>query len=533
MGEGVGRGALLLRPLPGRGAEDGAMTDRLRTLVVVLGDQLDARSAAFDGFDPARDAVLMTEAAEEATHVRQHRKRLVLFFSAMRHFAEEQRALGRRVLYRRLDEPGAPATLADSLRRAVADHAPEAVVVARPGDFRVLDALTAAVPALRLVEERHFLTDPDDWARLREGRRRFILEDFYRAMRRRTGWLMEGDAPAGGAWNFDKENRKSFGPQGPGFTPERPAEPPDAITRDVMRMVDARFPDAPGSTTGFAEPVTRAQALRQLDAFVADRLAGFGDHQDAIATGRATLWHSRLSACLNLKLLDPREVCLAAIGAWEAGRAPLNAVEGFVRQILGWREFTRGVYWSLGPSYLDRNALGATLPVPGFFWTGETDMACVADAAGQLAREGYAHHIQRLMVLGLFLMLYGADPRAAHDWHMGMYLDAIDWVSAPNVIGMSQHADGGVMGTKPYCASGAYIDRMSDCCRGCRYDPKQATGPRACPFTTLYWDFLARHEARFRPNMRMKMQLANLARKTPAERAAAARAADALRERTA
>jgi deoxyribodipyrimidine photolyase-related protein len=277
--------------------------------------------------------------------------------------------------------------------------------------------------------------------------------------------------------------------------------------------------------------VTRAAALMHLRDFVEHRLPLFGDYQDAIATGHPTLWHARLSAAMNLKLISPREVCEAALEAHASGAAPLNAVEGFVRQILGWREFTRGVYIALGPSYLDRNQLEATAPVPAFFWTGETDMACVADAAGQLLREGYAHHIQRLMVLGLFLMLWGANPRRAHDWHMGLYLDAIDWVSAPNVIGMSQHADGGVMGTKPYCASGAYIDRMSDCCRACRYDPGKATGEKACPFTTLYWDFLARHEKRFRGNMRMKMQLSNLDRKSPQERAAVRRAAAALRDR--
>ena len=504
----------------------------LRRLVVVLGDQLDAGSAAFDGFDPSRDAILMTEAAEEATYVPQHRKRLVLFFAAMRHFAEDQRRLGRRVLYRRLDE-GAPLTLADSLREAVAEHAPQEVVLVRPGDWRVLETLRAVAPGLRMLEDRHFLSTPQDWAAMRDGRRRFILEDYYRALRRRTGWLMEGDAPAGGAWNFDADNRKPFGPNGPGLLPGRPEPADDPVTAEVIRMVNARFPDAPGTTDGFAEPVTRAEALRHLEDFVSHRLPMFGDHQDAIALGQPTLYHSRLSAALNLKLLNPREVCEAAIAAWVEGRAPLNAVEGFVRQILGWREFSRGVYWTLMPEYAARNALEATEPLPGFFWTGDTDMACLRDALGQLQREAYAHHIQRLMVLGLFLMLWGTDPKATNDWHIGMYVDAIDWVSLPNMLGMSQHADGGVMGTKPYCASGAYIDRMSDACRGCRYDPKQATGPKACPFTTLYWDFLDRHAARFGNNQRMRMQLANLSRKDTAEVRAIRTAAEGLRGRLA
>jgi deoxyribodipyrimidine photolyase-related protein len=500
----------------------------VRRLVIVLGDQLDAGAAVLDGFDPARDGILMTEAAEEATYVPQHRKRLVLFFAAMRHFAEGQRALGRRVLYHRIDDDRAPLTLADSLRAAIAAEAPAEIAVTRPGDWRVLEALRTVAPDLRLVEDRHFLSTPADWAEMRAGRQRFILEDYYRALRRRTGWLMDGDEPVGGAWNFDKENRRPFGPNGPGFTPGRPGPVDDPITAEVIRFVNLRFPDAPGTTEGFAEPVTRAQALVHLQHFIDHRLPLFGDHQDAIALGQPTLWHSRLSAALNLKLLTAREVCEAAIVAWEEGRAPLNAVEGFVRQILGWREFTRGVYWTLMPTYAEGNALEAEAPLPAFFWTGETDMACLRDALGQLHREAYAHHIQRLMVLGLYLMLHGVRPAETNAWHIGMYIDAIDWVSLPNMLGMSQHADGGVMGTKPYCASGAYIDRMSDACRTCRFDPKQATGPKACPFTTLYWDFLARHEMRFRPNMRMKMQLANLDRKTPEERRAIRAAAERL-----
>ncbi len=505
----------------------------MRRLVLILGDQLDENSAALEGFDPARDAILMSEAPEEATYVAQHKKRLVLFFAAMRHFADAQRALGRQVLYRRIEDAGAPETLAEGLRRACAEHAPERILCVTPGDFRVRDALAAVAP-VEWVEDQHFLSTPEEWLEMRAGRKRFILEDFYRVMRKRTGWLMdESGQPLGGAWNFDKDNRKSFGAAGPGFTPGRPDTGPDETTREVMRMVEARFKDAPGGTAGFAEPVTRAQALTHLRHFVEHRLPGFGDHQDAIAAGHSTLWHSRLSVALNLKLLGPREVCEAAVQAYADGRAPLNAVEGFVRQVLGWREFTRGVYYGLGPEYLDRNALGADADVPDFFWSAETDMACLRDAVGQLRDEAYAHHIQRLMVLGLFLMLWGANPRKAHDWHMALYLDAIDWVSAPNMIGMSQHADGGVMGTKPYCASGAYIDRMSDCCRGCRFDPKQATGARACPFTTLYWDFLDRHETRFRPNMRMKMQLSNLDRKSDDDRAAIRRAAQALRAQVA
>jgi deoxyribodipyrimidine photolyase-related protein len=480
-----------------------------RRLILVLGDQLDRDAAAFDGFDPARDAVVMTEAREETAHGRAHKKRLVLFFSAMRHFAEELRERGWTVHYHALDGEAPAATLAEGAGR----HAAEEVRATEPGDWRVREALLARFPGIVMHGDRHFLSTPGEFTEFREGRKRLVLEDFYRMMRRRTGWLMEGDAPAGGDWNFDRENRKAFGREGPGLTPGRPESRPDNMTEAVMKMVEREFPDAPGSTAGFAEPVTRRAALAHLRDFADHRLPLFGDYQDAIASGHPTLWHSRLSACLNLKLLDPREVCGAAIEAWEAGRAPINAVEGFVRQILGWREFVRGVYFTEMPDYARRNALDAEEALPAFYWTGGTDMACLADGCGQLVEHAYAHHIQRLMVMGLFALLWGAHPYRVHDWHMEMYLDAVDWVSLPNVLGMSQHADGGLVGTKPYAASGAYIDRMSDCCARCRYDPRKAAGEDACPFTTLYWSFLDRHAGRFRGNRRMALQIRNLERK--------------------
>lgn len=501
MGGRVGRGALLLGRLPGQAAQ---MSGRL---IVVLGDQLDPGAGVFDGFDPASDAVVMVEALEEASYLPQAKRRLVLFFAAMRHFALDLRARGWSVHYHALDDAAPAATLAEGIAR----HPAASLHVTQPGDWRVLDALKRRFPGLVVHPDRHFLSGADDFARMRAGRKRFILEDFYRQMRRRTGWLMDGEAPLGGVWNLDAENRRGFGTKGPGLVPRRPEFAPDAITQGVIEMVERRFPAAPGTTRGFAEPVTRAQALLALDAFVRDRLPQFGDHQDAMALGQGTLWHSRLSAALNLKLLDPREVCLAAIAAHARGEAPLNAVEGFVRQILGWREYIRGTYWAEMPGYAARNALDATSDLPGLFWTGETGMACMADGIGLLLREGYAHHIQRLMVMGLFAMLWGVHPLRVHDWHMALYLDAVDWVSLPNVLGMSQHGDGGQVGTKPYAASGAYIARQGDACGGCRYDPKQALGPRACPFTTLYWDFLARHAARWQSNPRMGLQMKALA----------------------
>jgi deoxyribodipyrimidine photolyase-related protein len=360
------------------------------------------------------------------------------------------------------------------------------------------------------------------------------MEYFYREMRRRHGVLLEPDGgPVGGEWNYDAENRGSFGREGPQAVglPAPLAFPPDAITRDAIREVTGRFRDHPGSLEYFDWPVSREAALRALGDFVQHRLPRFGEFQDAMWTGEPWLFHARISAALNLKLLDPREVVAAAEAAWRGGQVPLAAAEGFIRQVLGWREYVRGVYWLHMPGYLDRNALDARAPLPRFYWTGDTEMACLREAIGQTLRLGYAHHIQRLMVTGLFALLLGVDPREVHRWYLAVYVDAVEWVELPNTLGMSQYADGGVMASKPYVASGKYIQRMSNHCAGCRYDPAVSTGARACPFTTLYWDFLMRHEAALSANPRMVMQLRNLARLAPAARDAIAQQAAALRAR--
>ncbi len=499
---------------------------RPRALVLVLGDQLDPTSAAFDGFDPARDRVLMIEARHEASYVPQHRKRLVFFFAAMRHFRDAARALGWQVTYQALTEPGNAGNLADGLRAAMATMRPQTVRVLAPGDFRVRQALQAVAPAIHFVPDRHFLCDTPDFTRFMAAHKKPILETFYRHMRRTHDVLMDGNSPVGGSWNFDAENRAPLGRDAP-HIPAPLHCAPDPTTTEVLAMVRREFPDAPGSLTDFDLPVTTADAQTLLDDFVTHRLPHFGRYQDAMKRNEAYLFHSRLSGPLNLHLLDPRAV-LSAVLRNPAG-APLSAVEGYVRQILGWREFVRGIYWHLMPEYADRNGLDATLPMPRFYWTGETDMACLREAIGHTIQHAYAHHIERLMVLGLFPLLLGVDPYAVHNWHMSMLWDAVDWVSLPNTLGMSQHADFGVMGTKPYIASGRYISRMSDYCRGCRYDPAQATGPRACPFTTLFWDFLARHETKLGRNARMANMFANLRRKPPEDIREIRKAADALR----
>lgn len=510
----------------------------MHDLVLVLGDQLDLDASAFDGFDPAQDAVWMAEVGEESTHVWSSQPRIAVFLAGMRHFAEALREARRPLHYRPLDDPATRDSLAAQLATDIAALRPERLVLTRPGDWRVLQALQAVATThglpLDLREDHHFFTTPADFAAHARGRKGLRMEYFYREQRKRFGVLMDASGPLGGEWNYDAENREAFGPQGPGFDlPQPPRFAPDAITRDVIALVRTRFATHPGRLDSFAWPLTRAQALQALDAFIRERLPLFGPFQDAIWPGEPWLYHAQLSAALNLKLLTPQEVVAAAEAAVRAGRVPIASGEGFIRQILGWREYVRGIYWSRMPAYAEGNALDAHHDLPRWFWTGNTDMACLRDAITQTLEHGYAHHIQRLMVTGLFALLYGVQPQQVHAWYLSVYVDAVEWVELPNTLGMSQYADGGLMASKPYIASGKYIDRQSPLCSGCRYRPDQRVGAQACPFTTLYWDFLLRHEARFAEHPRLALQVRGLARVDTAERERIRAQAAALRERLA
>lgn len=497
----------------------------MRNLILILGDQLSLDNPALAGADTRTDRVLMVEAAGEATKVWSHKARITLFLSAMRHFAEALREQGLRLDYRTLDAAdGVASTLAAQLRSAIATHRPQRVVVCEAGEFGVEQEIAAACRETDVVLEwradTHFLCTRDEFAAWARGRRDLRMEFFYREMRRRHEVLMTDGKPAGGRWNFDSDNRSGFAKSGPGVLPQPPQFEPDAITRAVIAMVEERFPEHPGELAQFAWPLTRADALRALADFVEQRLPRFGAHQDAMWTGMAFGWHSLLSVALNLKLLNPREVIAAAVAAWISGHAPLAAVEGFVRQILGWREFIRGVYWLDMPGLLAANHFDHHRPLPAWYWSGDTEMNCMRETIGQTLRHGYAHHIQRLMVTGNFALLAGMDPRAVHEWYLAVYVDAVEWVELPNTAGMALYANGGRFTSKPYVASGAYINRMSNYCGGCRYDPKQKTGARACPFTTLYWNFLDRHESTFSRNPRTVLMARNIARLTAAERGA-------------
>jgi deoxyribodipyrimidine photolyase-related protein len=478
------------------------------TLVPLLGDQLTPQLASLAAADRARTVVLMAEVAEEAAYVPHHKQKLALVFAAMRHFADALRAEGWTVDYRRLDDPDTPPSLTAALEDAAARHRATEIVAVLAAEHRLVAeqrrwSVRLGLP-VTLLEDDRFLVAQSDFERWAAGRKTLRMEDFYRWQRRETGILMAGDTPVGGQWNFDRDNRKALpaghrAPAPPGFAP-------DATTRDVLAMVAQRFPDNFGSLESFAWPVTRAQALAALEAFVADRLVHFGDYQDALADDNATLHHSLLSPAINLGLLSAREAIDAAVAALEQG-APLNAVEGFVRQLLGWREYVRLIYFREGPAYLGQNALDARRPLPRIYWQGNSGMRCF-DRAFEATRDlAYAHHIQRLMVLGNFALLAGVNPAEVQHWYLLVYADAYEWVEAPNVVGMALFADGGLLASKPYAAGGAYIDRMGDHCRHCRYDVKQRTGAQACPFNSLYWAFIARHRARLQHNHRMRMIL--------------------------
>jgi deoxyribodipyrimidine photolyase-related protein len=523
-----------------------------RRLIVVLGDQLDADSTVFEGFDPELDWIWMAEVSGEATHVWNSQCRIAIFLAAMRHFRDRLRERGWPVAYRQLNVSGSHWSFGDRADLGLAEGAetlasqlgltldrlrPAEVHAVDPGEWRLKDQLQEVARAAGIAwvtrPDQHFFSSPEDFAAHARGRKQLRLEFFYRELRQRTGFLMDGDQPAGGQWNYDAENRESFGKQGPGFVPAPRRFLPDALTQEVLVMVQERFGSHPGSVAAFDWPLTSAEAQSTLDDFIAHRLPEFGRWQDAMWTGEPWLYHSRLSAVLNLKLLHPRTVLDATENAYRSGRVPLPAAEGFIRQILGWREYVRGVYWHSMPGYLERNALGAHQPLPRFFWTGDTEFNCLRHSLRQTLDLGYAHHIQRLMVTGLFSLLVGVHPKEVHGWYLAVYVDAVEWVELPNTLGMSQYADGGVMASKPYIATGKYIQRMSNYCQGCRFDPAQATGPKACPFTTLYWDFLARHQALLAKNPRMSLQVRNLARMAPEQLATIGRQASELREQLA
>ena len=501
-------------------------------LAVIFGDQLDLDAPLISTLE-ADDTVLMMEVAGESQHVPSHVQRTTLFLSAMRHFAADLIKRKIRVRYINLEDPENTGAFESELTRAVAAVKPTQIVCTQPGEWRVLTTLERVRDAtgipLTVLPDEHFLTTGEEFAAWAKDRTALTMEFFYREQRRKTGYLMEGNGkgaqPVGGVWNFDKENRLPFGKQGPSPKPRKPLSfKADKTTHAVISAMKQVLPELPGATESFGWPVTREQALAALDDFITHRLTNFGAYEDAMWTNEPTLYHATLSSSLNLKLLNPRECCERAIKAFNDGEAPLQSVEAFVRQIIGWREFIRGIYWLEGAEYADRNGLNQQGKLPDFYWTADTDMACMKACVGQVIETGYGHHIQRLMVTGNFALISGVHPRAVSDWYLGMFIDGVDWVTLPNALGMVMHADRrpkaskgvtGLVGTKPYAASGKYIERMSNYCSTCRYDPAERSGPSACPVTVFYWDFLIRTRKQLSQNQRMAMIMKNVDRLTP------------------
>lgn len=489
----------------------------MEKLFLVFGDQLDVGHPLFEEVDSASDAVWMAEVKYESEYAWSHKQRTAFFFSAMRHFRDLLQEKEIPVYYHMISETvvAKQHKFSEVLGDFIKKHSPKEVVVVKPGEYRVEQGVRQvcdrAGVSLRMLEDKHFYSSPEHFAEHAKGRNSLRMEYFYREMRKEHGILMEDKKkPIGDAWNFDKENRGSFGKQGPQDVPPPLRIKPDRLTQSAMRDVEEYFSDNPGELEHFAWAVTREEALQVLEDFVLHRLPQFGEFQDAMWTDQPFLYHSLISSCLNIKLLNPREVVEAVEKAYHDGHASIAACEGFIRQVIGWREYVHGVYWMFMPDYLDRNELEATEKLPDFYWTGEADMTCLSQSIGQVIDYAYGHHIQRLMVTGLFAMLYGVDPKAIHAWYLAMYVDAIEWVELPNTLGMSQFADGSVMGSKPYAATGKYIDRMSNYCKECRFDPSKRVGEEACPFTTLYWDFLIKHREKLSSNHRMGFQLKNV-----------------------
>jgi len=481
----------------------------MTTLIPVLGDQLTPTLPALMEADPEKSVILMMEVMEEASYVPHHPKKIAFIFSAMRHYAAELRDSGWTVDYVKLDCSENSGSFTGEVERAIKRHDAGAVHITEAAEYRVMEAIKGwqekfDLP-VEILPDNRFICSRDAFADWAKGRKSLRMEYFYREMRRKTGLLMDGEKAEGGEWNYDSDNRKPA--DNDLSIPQPPRFDPDPITQEVLELVGDRFAGHFGSLDDYWFGATRSQAEEAFEVFIEKSLVDFGDYQDAMLVGEKFLYHAVISPYLNVGLLDPLAVCRRAEEAYRNGQAPLNAVEGFIRQIIGWREYVRGIYWREMPGYDERNALDAKRDLPAFYWSGDTEMECLHQCITQTRDEAYAHHIQRLMVTGNFALLIGANPQQVHEWYLAVYADAFEWVELPNTLGMSQFGDDGLLASKPYASSGSYINKMSNYCKSCRYKVSKKEGEDACPFNYLYWDFIARHEAKFRKNPRMAMMV--------------------------
>ncbi len=476
-------------------------------LRLILADQLSENIATLRGADPKNDLILLCEVAEETVYVKHHKKKIAFLFAAMRHFAQSLREKNFTVRYVTLDDPENTGSFDGEVERAIRNNKPSELIVTEAGEIRVIEKMRNWQNRFNLPvdirEDDRFFCSHDEFNRFAGDKKQLRMEFFYREMRKKHHILTEADGkPTGGEWNYDKENRKS--PPKSGIrAPKRLSHKKSDILKTVLKLVAEKFPDHFGVLEPFHYAVTRQQALSELEHFIQIVLPDFGDYQDAMLSGEPYLNHSLLSSYLNAGLLSPQEICKKAEAAYRAGGAPLNAVEGFIRQILGWREYVRGIYYRFAPHYTEMNFLNATEPLPELYWNAKTRMFCMAEAVRHTQEHAYSHHIQRLMITGNFALIAGLDVKQVQEWYLAVYSDAYEWVEAPNTLGMALFGDGGIMASKPYAASGSYIKRMSNFCDKCAYDPEIAVGEKACPFNALYWDFMARNEEKLRGNPRM------------------------------
>lgn len=485
-----------------------------RNLIVILGDQLSTQISSLRESSKKDDIVLMMEVEAEATYVPHHPHKIILIFSAMRHFCDELRENGFSVEYLKINDHKNKQSFTENLLQTVNKVKPKKIVITESGEYRVqimIDswAKKACCEVEQLVDDR-FYCEIDEFAEWAKNKKSLLMENFYRSMRQKTGILMEDKRPVGGKFNYDVENRS---PPKKGMTfPKRKTIQPDAITEEVIQLVKKRYPNHLGYAENFQLAVTRKDALKLLNHFIKHNLPTFGDYQDAMLIDEYYLHHSFISMYLNIGLLLPAEVVEKAEQAFLEGDVSINNAEGFIRQILGWREYIRGLYWLKMPEYKELNYFNAENALPSFYWDAKTDMKCLQQVIQQSLETATSHHIQRLMITGNFAMLLGVRPEEICDWYLAIYADAFEWVELPNTLGMSQFADGGLLATKPYAASGNYVNKMSNFCSNCQYQVKEKLTEKACPFNDLYWGFLLQNQSKLQSNPRLKFAFNHIAK---------------------
>ena len=484
----------------------------MKSIRLIFGDQLSLSLASLENSDHANDLIVMMEIKQETDALAHHRRKILFLFSAMRHFEQDLKKQGFKTRYYKLDDSDNLQRFEDNLRALIHQGEFDCLHITELGEYRIQQEVLTWEEKLeipvKIYSDNRFYLSKAEFAAYAKDKKNLLMENFYRFMRKKTSYLMEQGKPLGGKWNFDSHNRQRYDNKHP--IPQRPLFPPDSITKEVTALLEKHFESRFGSIDNFQECVNRNQALECLDFFAEQLIAHFGTYQDAMVGGEQLLFHSRISHLINCGLLSPSEVCESVLKIPIANEQILYSIEGFIRQVIGWREYVRGIYWLKMPDYLGSNHFNANRTLPDFYWSGKTRMNCVSHVVKQTIESAYSHHIQRLMITGNLALLMGINPIEVHEWYLAVYDDAYEWVELPNTYGMALYADGGLLATKPYAASGNYINKMSDFCKACSYKVKQKSGEDACPFNYLYWYFLDKNHAKLKTNHRLFMPLKNL-----------------------